>query len=178
MTTYTLYGRDGDSIVALSGSGGSAATISVARIRTTLAAAMTAGTSVSVPTHTVGSSTLIVYLNGLLCSSGVEYTDATETTVTFTSDLPVGAEIIAEVLICDGVDVSRFRNVLTDALTAGTAVTVPDYSVGSRRLGVYLNGLHCSPGVEYEEASSTSISFTSDLSSGDEIQAISISTSE
>ena len=64
----------------------------------TLTTALTADTSWTVPSHTVGSKELAVYIDGLLCTAGVEYKDASATTVTFTSDIPVGFTLTAEVV--------------------------------------------------------------------------------
>lgn len=51
----------------------------------------------------------------------------------------------------------------TEALSAGTAYVVPAYEVGSGNLIVYLDGILCNASVEYNELTSTTISFTSDV---------------
>lgn len=51
----------------------------------------------------------------------------------------------------------------TEALAAGAAYTVPSYAVGTGALMVFLDGILCNAGVEYNELSSTTISFTSDV---------------
>lgn len=61
-------------------------------------AVLTAGTAWTVPQHTVDSNELAVYIEGLLCTRGVEYTDASATTITFTSDIPADFSLVAEVV--------------------------------------------------------------------------------
>lgn len=61
-------------------------------------AVLTAGTAWTVPQHTVDSNELAVYIEGLLCTRGVEYTDASATTITFTSDIPAEFSLVAEVV--------------------------------------------------------------------------------
>lgn len=51
----------------------------------------------------------------------------------------------------------------TEALPAGAAYTVPVYAVGTGALMVFLDGILCNAGVEYNELSATTISFTSDI---------------
>ncbi len=61
-------------------------------------AVLSAGTAWTVPQHTVGSNELLVWIEGLLCISGVEYTDTSATTITFTSDIPTDFSLVAEVV--------------------------------------------------------------------------------
>nr|DAQ77304.1 MAG TPA: hypothetical protein [Caudoviricetes sp.] len=61
-------------------------------------AVLTAGTAWTVPQHTVGGDELLVWIEGLLCTRGVEYTDASSTTITFTSDIPTDFSLVAEVV--------------------------------------------------------------------------------
>lgn len=61
-------------------------------------AVITAGTAWTVPQHTVDSNELAVYIEGLLCTRGVEYTDASSTTIIFTSDIPAAFSLAAEVV--------------------------------------------------------------------------------
>ena len=51
----------------------------------------------------------------------------------------------------------------TEALAAGTPYGVPAYAVGTGALMVFLDGILCNAGVEYNELTSTTISFTSDI---------------
>ena len=89
-----LYRRDGNNAV-LVGIVGAGPTVT--RMRTTLAADLPAGTSVTVPAHTVGTANLLVYLDGILCHAGAgdQYVDTTSTTVVFNDNLPLGSEITA-----------------------------------------------------------------------------------
>ena len=61
-------------------------------------AVLTAGTVWTVPQHTVGGDELLVWIEGLLCTRGVEYTDVSSTTITFTSDIPTYFSLVAEVV--------------------------------------------------------------------------------
>jgi len=61
-------------------------------------AVISAGTAWTVPQHTVGGDELLVWIEGLLCICGVEYTDTSATTITFTSDIPTDFSLVAEVV--------------------------------------------------------------------------------
>ena len=63
-------------------------------------------------------------------------------------------------------------------LTAGTAFEVPEYTKGDNSLSVYIGGLLCSKGVEYNEVTAKTISFTSDIPVDFEITAVVYSSSE
>jgi len=93
--TTALYRRDGNSAVLVGTFPSGGATVT--RTRTTLAAALPAGTSVVVPTHTVGTNNLLIYLDGILCHAGSsdQYIDASTSTITFNDALPSGSEITA-----------------------------------------------------------------------------------
>lgn len=65
----------------------------------TLSEALTAGTSVEVPEHTVGGDGMAVYLCGVLCERGAEaqYLDVDSTHISFVDDLEAGMDITAVV---------------------------------------------------------------------------------
>lgn len=71
------------------------AAVAINKITTTLEADLTAGTAVSVPTHTVGSAKLQVFLDGVLCQPDDQYTDKTVTTIAFADTIPSGHVITA-----------------------------------------------------------------------------------
>lgn len=125
-----------------------------------------AGTAFDVPRYAIGSGELSVFYNGLLCVAGRDYTEASETTVTFSFDLPVDAEITA--VSTTSPDGSMSLTTQTSesrdgVLKAGTPYAVPAHAVGSDFLKVFLNGLMCQEGVHFTELSSSAISFTSDI---------------
>lgn len=64
-----------------------------------LSEALTAGTSVEVPEHTVGGDGMAVYLCGVLCERGAEaqYLDVDSTHISFNDDLEAGMDITAVV---------------------------------------------------------------------------------
>lgn len=68
---------------------------SFARTTQVLASAVTAGTAITVPEHSVGQGLLMVYHNGVLCESGAQYTDETSTTIKFLYNIPAGDTITA-----------------------------------------------------------------------------------
>lgn len=97
MTSYALYINDGGNPVYVTGAGDSAAAtaMTVARVETALDADLPAGTPVAAPAHAVGSAKLQVYLDGVLCVPGEQYTDATSNSVKFLDSIPAGHQITA-----------------------------------------------------------------------------------
>jgi hypothetical protein len=66
---------------------------------------------------------------------------------------------------------SRASQLLSSGLSAGTAISVPAYTVGAGTLFVYLNGLLLEKGSEYNEVGtadteSTTLTFTDDIPAG------------
>lgn len=123
---------------------------------------LTAGTAFGVPTYTNGDNSLSVFLNGLLCSNGVEYTEVSTTSISFTSDIPTDFEITAVVISDSG---AGTRTVQTDesrdaVLTAGATYAVPSHTVGENRIKVYLGGFLAD---DWEETSATTIVFSFDI---------------
>ena len=125
-------------------------------------AALTAGTAFEVPEYTKGDNSLSVFLNGLLCTKGVEYTEATATSVSFTSNIPADYEITAVVLSGSGVGTQTVQadESRASVLKAGTAYTVPSHTVGENRIKVYLGGFLAD---DWEETSATTIVFGFDI---------------
>lgn len=121
-----------------------------------------AGTEWNVPTYTKGNSSLSIFINGVLCVKGTEYTEVTTTSVSFTSEVPADYELTAVVIGGSGagthlVSVSESRD---SVITAGTSYEVPAHPVGENRVAVFLNGLQY---ADFEETSSTTISFNNDI---------------
>lgn len=79
-----------------SSSGGGAAAVS--RKTTVLVSALPAGQPLAVPAHDVGSGNLAVYIFGILLGEDA-YEDASETTITFKTEVPAGSEITAVALV-------------------------------------------------------------------------------
>lgn len=94
MATYSAYINDNGTAVPMPASADTAA-VAINKITTTLEADLTAGTAVSVPTHTVGSAKLQVFLDGVLCQPDDQYTDKTVTTIAFADTIPSGHVITA-----------------------------------------------------------------------------------
>lgn len=63
---------------------------------------------------------------------------------------------------------------LSEALTAGTAIEVPEHTVGGDGMTVFLCGVLCARGedAQYLDVDSTHISFVDDLEAGMDITAV------
>ena len=72
------------------------------------------------------------------------------------------------------VSVIRERQVLTSAISAGTAYAVPEHEVGGSDLVVVFNGVLCVEGAseQYTDVNATSIKFNFNLPIGSEIDVI------
>lgn len=88
-----LYVKTSAGLEQIKLGGGSSASISIARQTTTLDADLPAGTPVAAPTHAVGTAKLQVFLDGVLCIPGEQYTDATANSVKFLDAIPAGHQI-------------------------------------------------------------------------------------
>lgn len=134
-----------------------------------------AGAAFDVPSFTVGSDELQVFFNGLLLVKGQEYSEVSNTTISFTFDLPTDAEITAVSTTSANGAVAMTAQTSSSrdgVLLAGTPFAVPAHAVGSDLIRVYLDGLLCQEGVHFNEVSSTAISFTSDVAADVEITTI------
>lgn len=156
MTDRLYVKKDGQIVpVAIEGSGG--ATSRSVFYSTSRSSTLTAGTAFTVPQYVVGDYSLEVFLNGLRLTKGVEYTEASTTTIAFTSDIKPTDEITA----VSYAGSTGARAVQTDesrsaVIAAGTSYTVPTYPLGAQKLSVYLGGLKFE---DFEEATATSIRF-------------------
>ena len=92
---YAAYFKDGANIVPFPGGGGGGSLTVQTDTRTE---ALAAGAPYTVPSYAVGTGTLMVFLDGILCNAGVEYTELTSATISFTSDIPLDIEITVRVL--------------------------------------------------------------------------------
>lgn len=160
-----LYYKDSTGIhpVQLGDSGSIAVNTFVSTDRTTV---HPSGAAFDVPTYQVGSGQLQVFVDGLLCVAGQQYTETSSTTIAFTFELPADAEVIA----CSTTSTSGSLLMTTvtsesreSVLTADTPWAVTPHVVGSDLLEVYLYGLQLQRGVHYREISGSAISFTSDI---------------
>ena len=161
---YSLWEKtvDGLKLVGAEGSGAGGSVSRKVFTSSNRSAVLTAGTAFEVPEYTKGDNSLSVFLNGLLCTKGVEYTEATTTSVSFTSDIPADYEITAVVLSGSGVGAQTVQadESRASVLKAGTAYTVPSHTVGENRIKVYLGGFLAD---DWEETSATTITFGFDI---------------
>ena len=74
---------------------------------------------------------------------------------------------------------ARTTTVLSSAVSAGTAITVPEHATGQGLLLVWHNGILCSPGSDgqYTDESSTTVKFLYDIPAGDTITAAAVAVS-
>lgn len=97
MSTYKLYYNNNGTPTEIPIASESSAEQGIARTTTTLSAELSSGSALTIPEHTVGDAGIMVYINGILVDSSM-YTDASETTITFTSSVPSGSVIDVFVL--------------------------------------------------------------------------------
>ena len=72
---------------------------------------------------------------------------------------------------------ARTTTVLASAVSAGTAITVPEHAVGQGLLMVYHNGVLCDVGAQYTDETATTIKFLYDIPAGDTITAAAVAVS-
>jgi hypothetical protein len=72
---------------------------------------------------------------------------------------------------------ARTTTVLQSAVSAGTAITVPEHAVGQGLLLVYHNGVLCDAGSQYTDETRTTIKFLYDVPAGDTITAAAVAVS-
>lgn len=136
MTTYSAFINDNGTAVPFPGvpsPGGAASTVQ-AVVSTSRSASIT---SFDTPPYTVGSHELQVFLNGLLCVEGTDYTETSSGKITFSSSIGKNEHIAA--IVTNGQDpvqvaVSQSR---PTAIASGGAYDVPEHTVGGNKLQVF-----------------------------------------
>ena len=135
-----------------------------------------AGTAFDVPTYTVGASELQVWIDGLLCVEGEQYTEVSNAAIAFTFDLPADATVTATATTAVGatafttsIQASASRS---SAIASGELYAVPEYTVGSSMCEIYLDGIRAMVGTTWEEASSTTVRFLTAIPADMEIVAV------
>lgn len=127
---------------------------------------LTAGTALVVPTYTKGDNSLSLEWNGLHLAKGVDYTEATTTTVTFAFDLATNDVVRAVIIGGSGVGSSAGSITTTvderrdTVLTAGTTYAVAAHPLLENRVSVFLDGVAY---TDFEEATATTIKFLDDI---------------
>ena len=172
---YKAYINDGGTAVPFPGSeGGSVAVKTLTS--SGRSSVIAAGTAFDVPTYTVGASELQVWIDGLLCVKGEQYTEVSNSTIAFTFDLPADATVTATATTAVGatafttsVQASASRS---GPIASGELYAVPEYTVGSSMCEVYLDGIRAMLGTTWEEASSTTIRFLTAIPADMEIVAV------
>jgi len=69
---------------------------------------------------------------------------------------------------------ARTTQVFSSAVSAGTAITVPEHAVGQGLLIVFHNGVLCDAGAQYTDKTDTTIEFSYDIPAGDTITAAAV----
>lgn len=101
MATYSAFINDNGTAVPFPGvpsPGGAASTVQVV-VSTSRSASIT---SFDTPPYTVGSHELQVFLNGLLCVEGTDYTETSSGKITFSSSIGKNEHIAA--IVTNGQD--------------------------------------------------------------------------
>lgn len=167
----SLYIQTADGPVKVEIGGGSSGVSYKVFTSTSRSTVISTGTAWTVPSYTMGDNSLAVFVNGLRCIKGQQYTEASSTTITFTFDVPMDFELTVVVTSSSS---DATRSVQTDisrkaVISAGTAYTVPNYALGEQRLQVFLDGLqYC----DFTEVSMTQISFDIDIPTTMEIVVV------
>ena len=91
---YKAYIKDGSSVVPFPGSEGGSVAVNTLT-SSGRSSVIAAGTAFDVPTYTVGASELQVWIDGLLCVKGEQYTEVSNEAIAFTFDLPADATVTA-----------------------------------------------------------------------------------
>lgn len=166
-----LYIKTADGPVKVEIEGGSGGASHKVFTSTSRSAVISTGTAWTVPSYTMGDNSLAVFVNGLRCIKGQQYTEASSTTITFMFDVPMDFELTVVVTSSSS---NAARLVQTDTsrtavISAGMAYTVPKYALGEQRLQVFLDGLqYC----DFTEVSTTQISFDIDIPTTMEIVVV------
>lgn len=161
---YSLWAKTADGLqrVEIEGTGGGGSVSRKVFTSSNRSAVLTAGTALVVPTYTKGDGSLSVFLNGLLCTKSVEYTEVSTTSISFTSDIPTDYEITAVAISGSGAGTQTVQadESRASVLKAGATYAVPSHPLAENRLKVYLGGA-LSDG--WTEVSETAISFNCDI---------------
>lgn len=151
---YKVYIKDGASIVPFP----TASSTSSAQVATSSGRDGEI-TTFSTPAYEVGSNTLQVFLNGLLCAKDSEYTETSSGEIAFTSPVPKDVTITALVTSGAGTTQCVVSTARTDDMPEGSVRTVPEHEMFKGKIDVYLDGLLLLPNIDFVETSSTTISF-------------------
>lgn len=152
MATYQAFINDNGTAVPFPFTGLKAEAV----VSTSRSAAIT---TFDTPPYTVGSHELQVFLNGLLCVAGTDYTETASGKITFTSSIANDAHIAAIVTKDSEAVALVVSQSRTSDMASGSAMDVPDHAVGSNRLQVFIDGLLATPVIDYQEKSRTQIVF-------------------
>lgn len=101
-------------------------------------------------------------------ASQVEVADSTGAPSNVSAEISAIRKLIENVA-SGGVRVSTQTETVENEIASGQSYSVPEYSMGSGKLSVFIDGILCSVGVEYYEETSTSIYFTSEIPAGIEL---------
>lgn len=121
-----------------------------------------------IPTYTVASNGLKVFINGVYQAVVDNYIETSSTSITFTSALNLNDRVDFWISDDQSSTVTKHTATSNQVLFA-----VPFYVVGTNAIMVFVNGVYQSSATSYTETGSTSITFTSGLTLGDKVVIIS-----
>jgi hypothetical protein len=124
-------------------------------------------------TYSPGTDNLAVYRNGLRLLLGQDYTETNSNTVTLTSGVDAGDQLLFESGRIISEDISAIA-VSVERQTANAQQTVftllsITYFPGNNSLAVYRNGLKLSLGLDYAETNSATVTLTDAVAAGDQL---------
>jgi hypothetical protein len=125
--------------------------------------------------YTPGVNNLLVFVNGSKQVVATNYVETSATAISFVSGLNVGdvVEVVTnQPTTTIAIESLTYSSVGTYTATGGEVVVtsaVGTYLQGQNNLKVFLNGVYQVQGDDYNETSSSSITFTSALSASDKV---------
>lgn len=127
-------------------------------------------------TYVLGTNSISVYLNGVMQRSGVDYSESSESTITFlfhTFVLGDVVSIIGQTAVTSG-SANPFGTSIQSFIATASQTVFPithiNYIPNNGSLRVYINGLLQEAGDSYQEVSG-SIIFSEGLEKGDGVLA-------
>lgn len=122
------------------------------------------GAEVTLPnstSYTIGTNSLLVFVDGILMDITSDYSEVSTTSVSFTNSLTVG-QVITFIVYTSNVE-RTIITVDTDDITDVNLLTPLSYQEGLYYSDVYIDGIKQSPILNYKEETSSLLIFKSSL---------------
>lgn len=127
-------------------------------------------------TYVLGTNSISVYLNGVMQRSGVDYSESSDSTITFLSHTFVAGDVVSivgQTAVTSG-SANPFGTSIQSFIATTGQTTFPvthiNYIPNNGSLRVYINGLLQEAGDSYQEVNGN-IVFSEGLEAGDEVLA-------